>query len=324
MEDIVIIGAGPCGLATAIDLQKQGFQPLIIEKGCLVNTIYHYPLATHFFSASNKIEIGDIPFITLHEKPSRDEAVAYYRAAAQIHRLRIHTYEHVTQVKRAKQGFHVITEGKAGTKSYRAHFVVIATGYYDTPRRIHIPGEELPHVHHYFRDAHPYADQQVVVIGGRNSAMDVALELRRVGAKVTMVYRKKEFHASVKAWVKPVIESAIKHGEIVMHWETTVQEIQEGSVIVSQQGKEWEIPADTIFAMTGYQPDVHLIQQLGCEIDAKTGAPIVTPSMETSVPGCYLAGTVMVNPHEINEIFIENGRLHGKIIAEDIRSRFII
>jgi thioredoxin reductase (NADPH) len=302
-------------------LQKQGFRPLIIEKGCLVNTIYHYPLATHFFSKSEKIEIGEIPFITLCEKPSRDEALAYYRAVAQIHQLRIHTYERVTQVERAEQRFRIITESRRGIQSYQTHFLVIATGYYDIPRLMKVPGEELPHVYHYFRDAHPYINQQVVVIGGRNSAIDVALELQRVGAKVTMVYRKREFPANVKAWVKPVIESAIEHGEILMHWDTEVQEIQEEMVVISKQGAELKIPADTVFAMTGYQPNVHLIQQLGGNIDATTGIPILTKAMETSVPRCYLAGTVATSPHEINQIFIENGRHHGKTIAEDISSK---
>jgi thioredoxin reductase (NADPH) len=320
MADVIVVGAGPCGISAAIELKKEGFQPLIIEKGCLVNSIYHYPLSMTFFSSADNLEIGGIPFTTVNEKPTRHEALAYYRTVARVYQLDIHTYEKVIQLEKKEDGFRVITAKRDGRRSYEAKYVVLATGYYDNPNLMKIPGEDLPHVHHYFHDAHPFADQQVVVIGGRNSAIDVALELQHVGAKVTMVYRKESFHPSVKAWVKPVIETAIEKGRIHMHWGTEVREIKPHSVVIERKGERKEIPADTVFAMTGYRPNLDFIRRLGGEIDPKTGSPVCREAMETTVPGLYLAG-VIATGHDSTKIFIENGRYHGRLIAQDLKRK---
>ncbi|WP_124727307.1 YpdA family putative bacillithiol disulfide reductase [Staphylospora marina] len=317
MLDVVVIGAGPCGIAAAIEMKQQGLNVLIIEKGCLVNSIYHYPLAMKFFSSADNLEIGGIPFITVHDKPTRAEALAYYRTVVRIHELKVHTYEKVTDLRRHESGFLIFTESKHGIRQYEAKHVILATGYYDQPHMMGVPGEELPHVHHYFRDAHPYADQKVAVIGGRNSAIDAALECYQVGADVTMIYRKAEFHESVKAWVRPVIENAIKHGRIRMHWESEVEEIKPGKVVIRKRGQVMEVPADVVFAMTGYRPDLTLLRKAGAVLDEKTGTPVLTSHMETTVPGLYLAGVVATGA-DATKIFIENGRYHGQLIARDI------
>ncbi|MBA4495629.1 YpdA family putative bacillithiol disulfide reductase [Paenactinomyces guangxiensis] len=320
MKDVIIIGAGPCGISAAIELKKQGFQPLIIEKGCLVHSIYHYPLSMQFFSTPDKLEIGGVPFISINEKPTRHEALKYFRTVVRIHELDIHTYEEVTRVDRLTEGFQVITEGREGQKSYQTRYLILATGYYDTPNLINIQGEDLPHVHHYFHDSHPFADQEVVVIGGRNSAIDTALELQQAGARVTMVYRKTAFHSSVKAWVRPLIESAIEKGRIGMHWGSEVREIKRRSVVIEKEGEILEIPADTVFAMTGYRPNLQFIEQLGGEINPQTGAPVCSEAMETTVSGLYLAG-VIATGHDSTKIFIENGRFHGHLIANDLKQK---
>jgi thioredoxin reductase (NADPH) len=320
LTDVIIVGAGPCGISAAIELKKEGFEPLIIEKGCLVNSIYHYPLSMTFFSSADKLEIGGIPFITINEKPTRQEALAYFRTVCRVHELNVHTYEKVVQLDRTESGFRVITEKRDEQRIYQVPTVVLATGYYDHPHLMNIPGEDLDHVHHYFHDAHPYADQNVVVIGGRNSAIDVALDLHHVGAKVTMVYRRDKFSSSVKAWVKPVIEAAIEKGRIGMYWGSEVKEIKPKSVVIEQKGKQIEIPADTVFAMTGYRPNLEPIRRLGGKIDLETGVPFLTEAMETTIPGLYLAGVVATG-HDSTKIFIENGRFHGRLIAQDLRKK---
>jgi thioredoxin reductase (NADPH) len=320
MEDVIIIGAGPCGLSTAIELKKIGLNPLILEKGCIVNSIYHFPLAMTFFSSPDRIEIGDIPFPTVHEKPSRTEGLIYYRRLTEHFQIRINQYEHVTNVIPETGTFKVHTLYRGEQKVYHAHYVVIATGYYGKVNHMGIPGEDLPHVAHYFREAHPYAGSNVVVIGGKNSAIDTALELSYVRAKVTMVYRQAAFRRSVKSWVKPLIESAIDNGKVKMMWETEVGEIREHSVRVYQHGMEHEIPAEFVFAMTGYCPDVTLLQQAGVKFQPNSIVPIYSESMETTVPGLYVAG-VVISGEETSKVFIENGRLHGKAIAKEIGKR---
>jgi thioredoxin reductase (NADPH) len=317
MEDVIIIGAGPCGLSTAIELKKIGLNPLILEKGCIVNSIYHFPLAMTFFSSPDRIEIGDIPFPTVHEKPTRTEGLIYYRRLVEHFQIRINQYEQVTNVIPETGTFKVHTLYRGEQKVYHAHHVVIATGYYGKVNHIGIPGEDLPHVAHYFREAHPYAGSNVVVIGGKNSAIDTALELSYVRANVTMVYRQAAFRRSVKSWVKPLIESAIDNEKVKMMWETEIREIHEHSVRVFQHGVEHEIPAEFVFAMTGYCPDVTLLQQAGVEFQPDSIVPIYSESMETTVPGLYVAG-VVISGEETSKVFIENGRLHGKTIAKEI------
>lgn len=317
MLDALIIGAGPCGLAAAISFQKAGLQAKVIEKGYLVNSVYHYPLSMTFFSTPEKIEIGGVPFITAGDKPTRHEALKYYRKVVQYYQLDVHTREEVQEIRKLDHGFQVVTENRDGKQVYGAENVVLATGYYDQPNWMGIPGEDQPHVFHYFREAHPFADQKCVVIGGKNSAIDTALELQMAGADVTMVYRKSKFSSSVKAWVKPVIENAINYGRIQMYWEAEVKKITQNSVIILQNEKEIEIPADFVFAMTGYRPDLRFVKQLKAEIDPEKNCPIYDKAMQTTVAGLYLAG-VVASGNDANKIFIENGRFHGEKIVQDI------
>lgn len=318
--DVIVVGAGPCGLSAAIELQKVGLKPLIIEKGCLVNSIYHYPLSMTFFSSADKLEIGGIPFTTVNERPNRHEALVYFRTVAKRYQLDIHTYEKVVDIERLEEGFRVLTSKRDGRGQYEVKYVVLATGYYDRPHLMNIPGEDLPHVKHYFRDAHPYVGERVVVIGGRNSAIDVALDLYHAGAHVSMVYRKKAFDQSVKAWIKPLIESAIEKERIHMHWESEVREITQQAVIIEKNGEIKEIRADAVFAMTGYRPNLTFIERLGGVIDQETGVPLLSDAMETTIPGLFLAG-VIASGHDSTKIFIENGRYHGREIARHIREK---
>jgi thioredoxin reductase (NADPH) len=320
MEEAIIIGAGPCGISAAVELKKRGIKPLIIEKGCIANSIYHYPLSMTFFSSPENIEIGEVPFMTINDKPTRHEALKYYRKVVELYNTQVHMYERVTNMEKVNTGFLLYTETREGQKVYQAKNVIIATGYYDQPNLLNIPGENFPHVFHYFRDGHPYAGHDVVVIGGRNSAIDAALELYQSGANVTMVYRKNAFHASVKAWVKPVIESAIENERIHMVWETEVVEIKPRSIIVDSKGVRSEIRADFVFAMTGYRPNLTILEKMGARVDEKTHVPICSETMETSIPGLYLAGVVATG-HDATKIFIENGRYHGEKIASDILAK---
>lgn len=317
MREAIIIGAGPCGLSAAIELKKVGIEPLILEKGCLVNSIYHYPLSMTFFSSPDKIELGGIPLITSQDKPTREEALKYYRALAKIFQINIHTYEKVIDIQRTVDGFLLTSENRNGKQTYATQNVIFATGYYDNPNLLQVPGEHLPHVFHYFKDAHPYVDQKAVVIGGRNSAIDTALELQLAGADVTMVYRQKDFHPSVKAWVRPLIEAAVEHGRVKMVWEAEIKEITSQEIVVEQHEKQISLPADVVFAMTGYRPNLTFLESLGAKIDPKLYVPVLSESMETSVPGIYLAGVIATGV-DSTKIFIENGRYHGEKIAADL------
>lgn len=317
MEDIIIIGAGPCGLSTAIELKKAGFNPLILEKGCIVNSIYHFPLDMTFFSSPDKIEIGNIPFPTIHEKPTRSEGLTYYRRLVEHFGLRVKQYQPVENIRVGSDRFEVWTKYRGQKQLFHAKYVVVATGYYGKVNKLGIPGEDQSHVYHYFKEAHPYAGREVVVIGGKNSAIDTALELSYVNAKVTMVYRRSQFSNSVKLWVKPLIESAILSGKVKMYWETDVKEITDHAVIVSQQGKRFSIPAEFVFAMTGYRPDVALLRQAGVEFQPNSTVPIYSESMETTVPRLFVAG-VVISGDKTSDVFIENGRWHGHAIAKAI------
>ncbi|BCU81757.1 hypothetical protein JIR001_15400 [Polycladomyces abyssicola] len=322
MEDLIIIGAGPCGLSVAVEAKNRGLSPLVIEKGCLVNSIYHFPTHMTFFSTPELLEIGDVPFVTAREKPTRHEALVYYRTVAEKFDLRIHTYEKVVRVDKSDDGiFEVLTEKNGQSLRYRTRHVVIATGYYDNPNLMGIPGEDLPKVHHYFEEGHPFSGLEVLVVGGKNSAVIAALELHRAGAKVTMSYRRSAFTDSVKAWLKPVIESAIRKGWITMYWNSEVREIKPDSVVLEQDGRRLEIANDAVFAMTGYRPDRSLMERLGVTFDPETGEPTHNPdTMETNVPGLYIAGVIAAG-HDANKIFIENGRFHGEKIAEHISGK---
>jgi thioredoxin reductase (NADPH) len=313
-EEIIIVGAGPCGLAAAIALQDIGKSPLIIEKGNVVNSIYHYPTHQTFFSTSEKLEIGGFPFVTDTYKPKRNQALVYYREVAKRKNLRINAYEQVMKVEKSIEGFTVNTS--KGT--YHARYIIIATGYYDHPNYMNVPGENLPKVFHYFKEAHPYFDKDVCVIGGKNSSVDAALELVKAGARVTVLYRGGEYSPSIKPWILPEFESLVRNGVISMHFNAHVKEITETTVVYLQDGKEISIANDFVFAMTGYHPDHQFLKAIGVQIDDETGRPIINPgTMETNITGVYIAGVIAAG-NNANEIFIENGRFHGELIAKSI------
>ncbi|MFC4800620.1 MULTISPECIES: YpdA family putative bacillithiol disulfide reductase [Neobacillus] len=314
IEDVIIIGGGPCGMAAAIALQEIGKSPLIIEKGNIVNSLYNYPTHQTFFSTSEKLEIGDVAFLTENYKPKRNQALVYYREVAKRKKLRINPFEKVTQVTKDNQLFTVVTE----KDTYRANHVVIATGYYDNPNFMKVPGEDLPKVFHYFKEAHPYFDQDVCVIGGKNSSVDASIELVKAGARVTVLYRGNEYSPSIKPWILPEFEALVRNGVIHMEFNANVKEITENEVIYVKEGQEKTIKNDFVFAMTGYHPDHQFIKNMGVIIDQESGRPIFnSETMETNVEGIYIAG-VLAAGNNANEIFIENGRFHGGQIAGSI------
>lgn len=314
LEDIIIIGGGPCGLAAAISLQEIGKKPLIIEKGNLVNSIYHYPTHQTFFSTSEKLEIGEVPFVTDTYKPKRNQALVYYREVAKRKQLRIHSFENVTKVSKDGEFFRVETS-KA---TYSARYVVVATGYYDHPNYMNVPGEDLPKVFHYFKEAHPYYDKDVCVIGGKNSSVDAAIELVKAGARVTVLYRGESYSSSIKPWILPEFESLVKNGTVKMEFQAHVKEISENHLVYIKDDKENTIPNDFVFAMTGYHPDHQFLKKMGVQIDEETGRPIFNQeTMETNIDGIYIAGVIAAG-NNANEIFIENGRFHGGQIASSI------
>ena len=321
-EKVIIIGGGPCGMSAAIELKKQGIEPLIIEKGNIVNSIYHYPTHQTFFSSSEKLEIGDIPFISERQKPVRNEALAYYRAVAEREKLNVHAFEKVEEVKQANQGFNISTVKNTGEKKqYHAEHVVVATGYYDQPNYMGIKGEELDKVMHYFKEAHPYYQKNVAVIGGKNSAADAALELEKAGAKVTVLYRGKEYSKSIKPWILPQFEALVNKGIVDMEFCANIQEIKDTELVYECEGEVKHIPNDFVFAMTGYRPDHSFLSEMGVEMDEDTGRPnFQEETMETNVPGIYIAGVIAAG-YNNNEIFIENGRHHGGKIATSIRNK---
>lgn len=313
--EVLIIGGGPCGLSAAIEVEKKGFEAVIIEKGNIVNSIYNYPTHQTFFSSSLKLSIGDMPFITAKHKPQRLDALVYYRQVAELKDLTIQTFEEVLNVEKREDGRFTVTTTK---DIYDAQYVVVATGYYDHPNRLNVPGEDLPHVHHYFKEAHPYFKRNVVVIGGKNSAIDAGIELAHAGAHVTVVYRGPSYSPSIKPWVLPEFESLVRHEKITMHFNTNVTKITEEKVYLETEGRKHAVSADTVFAMIGYHPDHDFIRRMGVNIDEVTGEPHYNPeTMESNVPGLFIAGVIAAG-NDANTIFIENGRFHGCQIAETI------
>ncbi|GGK24349.1 hypothetical protein GCM10010965_16420 [Caldalkalibacillus thermarum] len=322
-EEVIIVGAGPCGLAAAIALQDKGFKPLIIEKGNVVDAIYRFPTHQTFFSTPEKLEIGDVPFIIHERKPSRSQALAYYREVARLKQLRINSYEKVEHITRQTDGsFLVESRRKNGERrSYSAPYVIVATGYYDHPNTLDVPGADLDKVFYYFKEAHPFYNQDVVVIGGKNSAVDATLQLEKAGARVTVLYRGKEFSQDVKPWVLPEFLSLIRHGKITMEFEAEVKEIRPDEVVYQVKGEQKTIKNDFVFAMIGYHPDHTFLTRIGVKIDQTTGRPQYDEqTMETNVPNLFVAGVIAAG-NNANEIFIENGRFHGPKIAETIARR---
>lgn len=320
LEEVIIVGAGPCGLSAAIELQKIGIRPVIIEKRSLVYSIYMYPTFMTFFSTAELLEIGGVPFTTPNEKPTRLEALHYYRRVAEHHQVRIRTYETVTAIERLSGGtFQVTSEDRFGrVRNDQAKHVIVSTGYFDHPNLLGIPGEDLPHVSHYYREAHPYIGANVVIIGGSNSAVDAAMDLVRVGAKVTVVYRGEEVSSNIKPWVRPLFEGAVNKGRISLMLGSRVVHIGQGIVTIESPDRLTEIDNDFVLALTGFRPDRQLLASAGVQIKDAHYVPEFDPeTMETNVPGLYIAG-VLASGSNANEVFIETGRLHGGIIARHI------
>ncbi len=320
--DLLVIGAGPTGLACAIEAQKAGFRAVLVDKGCVCNSIYHYPSHMTFFTTSELLEIGGIPFPSPNAKPTRNEALEYYRQVAAYYRLDIRQYQLVERIDGSDGDFTAHISDRFGRPGQlRARKLAIATGYYDLPNMLGIPGEELSKVHHYYDDPHPYFGNDVLVIGGKNSAAIAALELWRHGARVTLVHRGAEMHRHVKYWIKPDIENRIKHGEIAAYFGARVLEIMADRVLLeTRQGRE-TIKNDFVFALTGYHPDFKFLESLGIAFEGPDRLPVCNKdTLESNAPGIYLAG-VIVAGSRTNEIFIENGRFHGRQIATALASK---
>ena len=321
--DLAVIGAGPTGMACAIEAQRAGFTVILIDKGCLCNSLFHYPSNMTFFTTPELLEIGDIPFPSPNQKPSRDEALEYYRKVAEHYKLDVRQYETVERVAGTDGSFTVHTVDRFGRAlQHRARKLVVATGYYDLPNYLGIPGEDLNKVSHYYHDPHPYYGLDVLVIGGKNSAAIAALDLWRHGARVTLVHRGAEMHRHVKYWILPDINNRVKNGEITAFFSSTVIRITEDDVTLATPEGERTFPNQFVFALTGYQPDFKFLEALGVQLDeANDRCPACDPAtLESNVPGVYLAGVVVAG-ERTNEIFIENGRFHGKQIATDLLAK---
>jgi thioredoxin reductase (NADPH) len=312
--DAIVVGAGPTGLACGIELKKRGVNTLIIEKGCVVNSIYNYPTHMTFFTTPELLEIGDIPMTSLNDKPNRTEALKYYRRVADHYTLNIHQYELVHSISGEDNRFSVITSN--GT--YSTKKIVLSTGYYDIPNLLNVPGEELPKVIHYYKEAHPYYNHDVLVVGAKNSAAIAALELFWTGARVTLLHRGPGIHKHVKYWIKPNIENRIINGEIKAFFNSGLLEIREKDVVIATPEGQVTIPNDFVFAMTGYSPDWPFLATAGITLESETKRPRTDPeTLESERKGIYLAGVIVAGMHT-NEIFIENGRFHGRLIADSI------
>ncbi|WP_106915087.1 YpdA family putative bacillithiol disulfide reductase [Chryseobacterium aurantiacum] len=313
--DILIIGAGPIGLNCAIEAEKNNLTYLILEKGTIVNSLYHYPLYMRFFSTAEKLEIDGTPFISTAPKPGRQDALEYYQGIARQKNLNIHLYEKVLNVSKNNDVFEIETT----KRNYLAKNVVIATGFYDIPNPMNIPGENLPKVMHYYTEPYPYARQKIVVVGSSNSAVDAALETYRKGAEVTMIIRHSEISKSVKYWVKPDIENRISEGSITAHFNSEIVEVKENSVVFKDENnKIHEIENDFVLAMTGYLPDFDFLRNSGIELNGDCLNPYYNPeTMETNVSNLYLAG-VVCGGKDTHLWFIENSRIHASLIINSI------
>ena len=320
--DAMVVGAGPTGLACGIELQRRGIRTLLIEKGCVVNSIYHYPTNMVFFTTPELLEIGDIPMTSLNEKPNRHEALKYYRRVADHFKLNIHDYERVENIAGEDGAFLVSTTDRLGCPhTYIARKIVLATGYYDVPNLLNVPGEELSKVHHYYKEPHPYYNHDVAVVGAKNSAAIAALELHWTGARVTLIHRGAGISEKVKYWIKPNIENRIKSGEIQAYFYSQVVEIRPDSILVATPQGEILLRNDFVFALIGYSPDLNFLNSLGITLEPETRRPHTDPqTLESQRSGVYLAGVIVAGMHT-NEIFIENGRFHGRQIAEAIAQK---
>jgi thioredoxin reductase (NADPH) len=314
-EGTIIVGAGPIGLAAAISAKRRGIDPLVIDAGAIVNSIVRYPIQMGFFTTPELLEIGGHPLVCASGKPTREEALMYYRGVVRTEGLRVDTYTRLVTARREGNRISVETDGIRGPERMTCDRLVLATGYYDNPRPLGVPGEDLPHVSRYFDEAHRSIGLDVVVIGGKNSAAEAALLLYRAGARVTLVYRGTVFPASLKYWVRPDLENRIAAGEIAGRLGSVVQRITPRAVVIRDlDGAEESIAADRVFALIGYRPDTELFRRIGIEIDDATGRPAHDPAtLETNVPGVFLAGSVTAG-YRTGDIFIENGRFDGERI----------
>jgi thioredoxin reductase (NADPH) len=320
--DVLVIGAGPTGLACAIDAQNAGFRVVLVDKGCLCNSLYHYPAHMTFFTTPELLEIGNIPFPSPNQKPNRNEALQYYRQVAAYYKLDVRQYQTVERVTGSDGAFYVHLRDRFDRASHiQARKLIVATGYYDLPNYLQIPGENLSKVMHYYDDPHPYSGLDVVVIGGKNSAAIAALELWRHGARVTLVHRGPDIHRHVKYWIKPDIENRIKAGEVTAYFQSQVAEITPDTVLIETPAGNVILKNDFVFALIGYHPDFEFLESLGVQSEGQDRMPVCDPqTLESNVPGIYLAG-VIVAGNRTNEIFIENGRFHGKQIAQSLESK---
>lgn len=317
--DVLVVGAGPTGLACAIEAQRIGLRVVLVDKGCLCNSLFHYPSNMTFFTTPELLEIGDIPFASPNQKPTRNEALEYYRKVAEHYQLDIRQYHHVQSVS-GKDGAFVIraVDRFERPRSFRSRKIILATGYYDLPNYLRIPGENLSKVMHYYQDPHPYSGLNVLVIGGKNSAAIAALDLWRHGSRVTLVHRGPAMHRHVKYWILPDIENRIKNGEIDAFFQSHVTSIDEDTTTIATPDGEKALSNDYVFALTGYHPDFDFLLALGVRLEGEDRLPACDPkTLESNVEGVYLAG-VIVAGKRTNEIFIENGRFHGHQIATDL------
>ncbi len=337
--DLLIVGAGPCGLACAAAAERAGLRYAVLDKGCIVHTLYRFPRNMVFFSTPDLLSLAGVPFLCAGEKPTRAEALQYYRGVAAALGLRVHTYEEVVGIRRRGGGFTVMSRptgpakrdggtpvrggasaaGQEGARRWEAGAVVLATGYFDNPNLLGVPGEDLPHVSHYFSEGHPCYGRDVVVVGGNNSAVEAFMELYRCGARVTLVHRGEGLGAKVKPWVRPVAEAHIAKGHVRALFRTRLAAIEPDRVLAERDGESVEVPADFVFLLVGFRPDHRLLLELGGEVDPATGVPVHdAETMETTVPGLFLAG-VYAAGFDANKIFIENGRWHGERILARLR-----
>jgi thioredoxin reductase (NADPH) len=320
--DVLVIGAGPTGLACAIEAKRAGFRTASVDKGCVCNSLFHYPSNMTFFTTPELLEIGDIPFSTTNQKPNRNEALEYYRKVAEHYELEIRQYQRVESVSGEDGDFGVnLRDGFGRGGHLRARKLIVSTGYYDLANPLNARGEELGKVNHYYTDPHPYFDLDVLVVGGKNSAAIAALDLWRHGARVTLVHRGPAIHRQVKYWILPDIENRIKNGEVTAYFNSAVAGVDFDTVTLTTPRGEVTIPNQYVFAMTGYHPDFAFLESLGVSIEGRDRRPVFDArSLESNVPGIYLAG-VIVAGDRTHEIFIENGRFHGHQIAEDLKLR---
>jgi thioredoxin reductase (NADPH) len=318
--DVIVIGAGPTGLACAIEVQNAGFSVRLLDKGCLVNSIYNYPTNMVFFTTPELLEIGGMPFHSAQQKPTRQEALEYYRRVTQHFALDVRQYLEVEKVSGKNESFVISAVDQNGREhSFTARKIIVSTGYYDLANQLGVPGENLPKVFHYYREPFPFFSSDVMIIGGKNSAAEVALDLWRHGARVSLVHRGPQIHPHVKYWVRPDIENRIQNDEIKAYFNSTVREITEDAVILETPQGPLRVKNDFVFALIGYHPDFEFLQSMGIELSSEQSRPLCDPAtLETNVPGIYAAG-VIVAGSRTNEIFIENGRFHGRLIAAHLR-----